>query len=647
MLLGLGGNFPKVKPPDLMSNLTARYPDPECCSHERMFWLIAMCVNFPELPSQRVLALLAGLALASQLLGQGPSDRLNQADADYRQGVAALNRNDLQTAHAKFAEVVRLAPSAEQGHSALGAVLEREGQIPGAIAELQKALAIKPDDAAAQLNLAAAYEQTGDAAKAVPLYARAVASARAQKLSVAAGVLASYAHALAATGQGAAAIERMKEAVAGQPGNVQQRDDLGTLYAQARDWPHAEQAFYGAIRLKPEFAAAHLHLGFVFQAEQKPEAVQEWLEAYKLEPGNASLALLVGKALADAGQDEQALPILEHAHALAAQSTDAAYQLSLALQRMNRVEEAISLLKSVIAAEPHNADALINLGLALSQAHEARDAVPFLERAIHLQPDNPTAHQDLAAAYLQVNETDAAIVELEAALKLSPDSPQLHYNLGAAYKIEDDAAHAIPELETAAKLDATAYEPQYLLGVLYMQQARYEEAAPRLEASLKMHPQNGDGWATLGSVYNKLDRLPEAVTALQQAIKQIPEQADPHLTLAAVLVKQNQAAQAAEERKTAANLMRAHMNYQRAEVATNSGKSLLKDGRLEDAVVEFRNAISFDPEYAEAHTGLASALQKQGKAAEAAAERACAKAIENPAPDSQDAQGGPAACAKQ
>jgi cytochrome c-type biogenesis protein CcmH/NrfG len=202
-------------------------------------------------------------------------------------------------------------------------------------------------------------------------------------------------------------------------------------------------------------------------------------------------------------------------------------------------------------------------------------------------------------------------VELEAALKLSPDSPQLHYNLGAAYKIQDDAAHAIPELEAAAKLDPTAYEPQYLLGVLAMQQARYENAATRLEASLKLHPQNGDGWATLGSVYNKLDRLPEAVAALREAIRQLPGQSDPHLTLAAVLAKQNQSAEAAEERKVAAGLMRAHMNHQRAEVATNSGKSLMANGRIDDAVIELRNAIGFDPGYAEAHAELGKALAKR------------------------------------
>jgi len=64
-------------------------------------------------------------------------------------------------------------------------------------------------------------------------------------------------------------------------------------------------------------------------------------------------------------------------------------------------------------------------------------------------------------------------------------------------------------------------------------------------------------------------------------------------------------------------------------------------------VVEFRNAISFDPKYVEAHAGLAGALEKQGKAAEAAAERACAKAIENSVPDPPNAQDVPAACAKQ
>jgi len=111
---------------------------------------------------------------------------------------------------------------------------------------------------------------------------------------------------------------------------------------------------------------------------------------------------------------------------------------------------------------------------------------------------------------------------------------------------------------------------------------------------------------------------------------QMPDQSDAHLLLAAVLVKQNDRAGAAAERKIAADLMRNHMNLQRAEVATNSGKSLLANGKTDDAIVQFRDALSFDPSYAEAHLKLAEALDRQGKSAEAAAERAQADKFNKP-----------------
>ena len=573
---------------------------------------------------------LAGYAPA--LLAQEPSASLKQADADYREGVAALNRNDLKAAQAKFESVVSLAPTQELGHSALGTVLLREGQVGAGIRELQKALVLKPGDSAAQTNLAFAYSQAGEPAKAVPLFAKLEVAARANKHALPAELLNAYGRALLAIGKPDAAIAKIKEAVDESPRDAALRDTLGTLYAQTKDWPQAEQEFSAAIRLQPNLAGAHLRLGFVLQAEQKPGFDAEWSKAYEEAPQDGSMALAVGEAMADAGRDEQALPILEKAVELLPQSADASYQLALVLQRVNRIPDAIALLKRVVEAEPENADALINLGLGLTQIHQGRDAIPYLEHAVRLKPEDATAHQDLAAADLQLNEVAEAEVELKAALKLAPDSPQLHYNLGTAYKLQDDPTDAIPELEAAKKLDASAYEPRYLLGLMYMQMGRYPEAATELEASLKLHAANPDGWATLGNVYNNLDRLSEAVAALREAIKQSPDEADTHLTLASVLVKQNQTAEAATERKTGAELMRAHMNRQRAEVSTNSGKSLMASGKTDDAVVQFRDAVGFDPKYVEAHLELSKALDKQGKTAEAAAERALATSLAPSAP---------------
>jgi len=121
-----------------------------------------------------------GMTFAPVVNSQETSSALRQADAEYRAGVAALNSNELEVALEKFEAVVRLESGIELGHSALGAVLVREGKWTAGIRELEKALALKPSDDVAQLNQAIAYSESGAHAKALPLFAKAEAAARAR-----------------------------------------------------------------------------------------------------------------------------------------------------------------------------------------------------------------------------------------------------------------------------------------------------------------------------------------------------------------------------------------------------------------------------------------------------------------------------------
>jgi protein O-GlcNAc transferase len=583
----------------------------------------------PSLPKKRCLfAAAMGCAIvAVSSPAQEVSVSLQQADVAYKAGQAALAHHDLNAAREDFEKVVRLAPQAEQGHSALGAVLVSLGQTSSGIRELEKALAMKPSDESAQLNLALAYEQSGTPSKAVPYFAKSDAAARANRRSLPPYALAAYARALAGT-ELDSAVSKMQAAIAGDPGNGELRDELGSLLAHKGDWPGAERDFTEAIHLNPQLASAHLHLGLSLEAQGKPGALLELTQASQLAPRDMTIGIELGKTLAASGNDAEAISVFrrvldDHPDAMAAN-----YQLAMALQRTGSAQTAIPLFEKVVAAEPGNADALVNLGMALTQVQNAKDAISPLQAALKLAPELVTAHQNLAAAYIQLNQLADAILQLEAALKLAPDSPQLHYNLGVAYKMQDDAGKAIPELETAEKENPAAPEPPYLLGILYMQTGRYQDAAVQLDKSLTMQPNNGDGWATLGSVYAKLDKLPEATDALQRAIQQLPQQPDPHLTLATVLAKQGRSAEAVAERKNAAALMKSNMNRQRAEVATNTANSLLQAGKLEDAVAQFKDALSYDQDYPEAHRGLATALERQGESAAAAAERVKADTLE-------------------
>jgi protein O-GlcNAc transferase len=570
--------------------------------------------------------LVVAMVLANVAFSQEPSAALKKADAAYRAGQAALAQKDLSAAQADFEQVIQLAPQAEQGHSALGAVLVGRGHTKEGIRELEKALAIKVGDSTAQMNLALAYQQIGLPEKALPLFSKLEADAHLHGRSLPSYVLAGYARSLAATQKTGLAVTKMKFALAADSQNAELHDELGSLYAQQKNWVEAQSEFAAAIRLNPNLAIAHLHLGLAMQAQGQKDGMMELAQASQMAPQSSAIAMELGKALAVSGQDEQAIAVFQHVLELDPESAAASYQLALALQRSNKVQEAILLLKKVVTAEPNNAEAMTNLGMALCQAQLAKDAVPVLLRATALAPESVTAHQDLAAAYVQLSQFSDAVLELRQAIKLAPDLPQLHYNLGLALKMQDDATEAIPELQMAERLDPSAPEAPYLLGVLYMQTGRYEDAAREMSLSLKLRPENGDGWAALGSVYDKLNKPVEATSALHEAIRQLPGQPDPHLTLAAVLTKQNQPAEAAAERKKAADLMRSNMNRQRAEVATNAGNSQLRSGDVGGSITQFRDALSYDANYSEAHLGLADALDRQGKTVEAAAERQKAEA---------------------
>src|SRR5271155_415846 len=120
------------------------------------------CAGERTLCSTVVWAMLATFPLLAHVSpaaaqGQLSVDRAKQADAVFKAGYVALANTDLQGAREDFQKVVRLVPQIEEGHSALGAVLVQLNLYPEAISELTHALKLKPDDSAAQTNLAMAY----------------------------------------------------------------------------------------------------------------------------------------------------------------------------------------------------------------------------------------------------------------------------------------------------------------------------------------------------------------------------------------------------------------------------------------------------------------------------------------------------------
>jgi tetratricopeptide (TPR) repeat protein len=84
----------------------------------------------------------------------------------------------------------------------------------------------------------------------------------------------------------------------------------------------------------------------------------------------------------------------------------------------------------------------------------------------------------------------------------------------------------------------------------------------------------------------------------------------------------NLRAQAADYRKQSAVLARSAVSRQRANFALNAGNQLMMRGQIADAIGRYQESIAADPTFADAHSQLAIAFERQGRAAEADAERA-------------------------
>jgi tetratricopeptide (TPR) repeat protein len=113
-----------------------------------------------------------GLVLLDRAVAAEPG----MAGAHLNRSLALLALGRNEEAYAAAVEATRLDRALADGWQTQGAVLARAGRVADALPAFRKAAELRPDDAAAQRNLAQALAATGDVAGAVEAGRRAVAA---------------------------------------------------------------------------------------------------------------------------------------------------------------------------------------------------------------------------------------------------------------------------------------------------------------------------------------------------------------------------------------------------------------------------------------------------------------------------------------
>jgi tetratricopeptide (TPR) repeat protein len=200
-------------------------------------------------------------------------------------------------------------------------------------------------------------------------------------------------------------------------------------------------------------------------------------------------------------------------------------------------------------------------------------------------------------------------------LDLEPENPDLRNALGWALFQQGKSAEAVAEYRRAVAADPRHYKAHNNAALALIELGELEQAASHFEKSLEAQP-SAEIYSDLGFVVEQLGDSEEAIELYEKALDLDPKCAPAHFNLAVTMVRRQDFAEAENHYRAA---LRAKPT---AETYNGLGFVLSRQGKLDEAVVQFREAIRVNPEYTAAYNNLASSLAQQGKPEEAAAVKA-------------------------
>ena len=262
-------------------------------------------------------------------------------------GIAADKQRQFDVAIAEFRKVTELEPTYADGFISLGQTYMEKHDYSSAIAPLKRALEVDANLAPAHQLLGYALLAQGYAADAIPHLQRVDDKTALGIAEIQTGQLpeavANLQAALAARpndpdllyylgrASGLLSKQSIDTLLAAYPDSPRAHQALAENYFVLRQMPEAEKEYREALRLRPDVPEIHLELGEVYAgAFQWGKAEAEFRMQTKLQPGNAEAAYRLGTALLEEGKAHEARVELLRANKLLPDMPETLYSLGKA-----------------------------------------------------------------------------------------------------------------------------------------------------------------------------------------------------------------------------------------------------------------------------------------------------------------------------
>lgn len=343
-----------------------------------------------------------------------------------------------------------------------------------------------------------------------------------------------------------------------------------------------------------EVGVASGEVGSLLLAAEYPDAAEPcFANAERLAPADARWPYYLGHLYSDKGDAARGAAAFERASRL--QPNDAATLVWLGNAYLNqgRATDAEAPFQKALTIEPRSAAALFGLGRAELAARRYADAASHFEQALTISPGASVVHYPLALAYRGLGQQDKAEAQLR----------------------QRGQAEIVPRDPLMDRLDgllesATAYEKR---GVRDMGRGLWNEAATAFRKGLALAPDNASLHHQLGTALAMSGDPRGAFDHFQTAVRLSPRFAKAYYSLGVMMASSPQGVDQAVQALSTA--VRYDPSY--VEARAQLADVLRRSGRTADAIDQYDRVLQQEPRMGPAYAGLAAALSRARRYAEA------------------------------
>nr|WP_255608574.1 tetratricopeptide repeat protein [Methylosinus sp. Sm6] len=340
------------------------------------------------------------------------------------------------------------------------------GRAEDAVVALNELVTSRPDDCAAVLALARAHAALGNCAEALSAFASAQ---RIEPQNV--EIRIETARCLADAHRLEEAARCYSEALGIEPRNKALVEEQARLLRKLRRYDEAADCYLLLAEQEPEAGARMSHYfeaaRIRFEHGRAADSLAAFEAARQCDPRNVAVVCGLARALTAANLNDKAIEALDAA--LEANANDEqiwrARGESFILNKDAR--RALECFERVVTISKAKAPAALLAGKAAYSLRQDDIAAELFEMAIEAFPDHAGYHVDLGRALARQKRVESARAAFQAAVRLSPDNHDAHHGLGAVARLGGDLPLAIEELDRALAINPKRVTSFIELGQIY------------------------------------------------------------------------------------------------------------------------------------------------------------------------------------